>query len=339
VTVLTEQESSWVSELAGRLRLIQADAAAAVPEQRRDYLQDELARALKPIPPAQRKRYLEAVLSRFPVAGQVLKPAAPAPETVDETLNRLLTAAKPLTQEKRSELAKRLAEAGLAPVRREEPITVDEALNRLLETAKSVVGEKRAHIAKRLAEVGLAPVGREVPTLEASEKLRQGFRLDPGQQVPLARLEELTLFLVDALCLLDHNALKTMRELSPRSPLLKRTEDFRTTAARFLVKDDESLEPAWGAIRGLLGALLAAVQGGLKNFGRQYVDRFSPSGIEAVVMGEGGGAILGIGKSRKERCWEKYTRLSEDYDTPDLVDRRIKDSLAAFVENLLRSGR
>jgi hypothetical protein len=339
VTILTEQESGWVSELASRLRLIQADTALAAPEQRREYLQDELLRSLKPIPPAERKRHLDGLLSRFPVAGRVLKPAAPAPETVDETLTRLLAAVRPLPEEKRAEVSKRLAEAGLAPTPREAPLTVEETLNRLLAVVKPLSREKRAEVTKRLAEAGLAPASPEPPPLEVSEELRQRLGLEPGQPVRLRRLEELAIFLVDALCLLDQNGLKTMRELSPRSPLLKRPEDFRSAAARFLKKDDESLEPAWGAMRGLLGALLAAIQGGLKNFGRQYVDRFSPSGIEAVVMGEGGGAILGIGKSRKERCWEKYARLSEDYDTPDLVDRRIKDSLAAFVENLLRGGR
>src|ERR1700681_1212555 len=78
VTVLTEQESNWVSELAGRLRLIQADAAATTPEKRREFLQEEVARNFKPLPPANRKRFLEALLARFPVAGQIVNFSAPA---------------------------------------------------------------------------------------------------------------------------------------------------------------------------------------------------------------------------------------------------------------------
>jgi hypothetical protein len=306
VIALTDQESGWVDELAGRLRVIQADAVTAAPEERREYLKEEVARHFKAALPAHRKRLLQALLERFPVAGQVLKPAPPAP------------APSPAP----------------APL----PETVDETLERLLAAVKGLPAEKRAGISKRLAAAGLAPAGRGALVVEISDKLREGLGLEAGQPPPLTRLAELTVFLLEALCLLDQTALKTMRELSPRSPLLKRPEDFRKAAARFLVRDDETLEPAWAAMRGLLGALLAAIQGGLKTFGRQYVDRFSPSGIEAVVMGEGGGPILGIGKTRKERCWEKYTRLSEDYDTPDLVDRRVKDCLAVFVENLLRSG-
>jgi len=308
VIALTEQEGRWVDEFAGRLRVIQAGAAVATPEKRREYLKEEVARRFQGVLPANRKRLLQALLARFPVAGQVLKPASVAP-----------VAPAPLP----------------APVAE----TVEETLERLLAAVKGLTEDQRAGISKRLATAGLVSGNREALVLEVSEKLREGLGLTPGQQPRLARLGELTVFLIDALCLLDQNALKTMRELSPRSPLLKRPEDFRAAAARFLVKDGESLEPAWGAMRGLLGALLAAIQGGLKVFGRQYLERFSPSGIEAVVMGEGGGAILGIGKSRKERCWEKYTRLAEDIDTPDLVDRRIKDSLAGFIENLLRGGR
>lgn len=304
---LTDQESGWVDELAGRLRVIQADAVTATPEKRREYLKEEAVRRFKAALPANRNRLLQALLERFPVAGQVLKPAPAAPAVP-------APAPTPVTE------------------------TVDETLERLLAAVKEMPAEKRAGISKRLVAAGLVPADGDALVLEVSEKLREGLGLAAGQQPQLTRLAELTVFLIDALCLLDQNGLKTMRELSPRSPLLKRPEDFRKAAARFLVRDDESLEPAWGAMRGLLGALLAAIQGGLKTFGRQYVDRFAPSGIEAVVMGEGGGAILGIGKRRKELCWEKYTRLSEDYDTPDLVDRRVKDCLAVFVENLLRSG-
>src|SRR2546423_11511651 len=72
VTVLTEQESDWVSELANRLRLIQADAVSSTPEKRREFLQEEVARHFKPVPPANRKRFLEALLARFPIAGQVM---------------------------------------------------------------------------------------------------------------------------------------------------------------------------------------------------------------------------------------------------------------------------
>lgn len=304
-TTLTEQETGWINECAGRLRLIQADAATAVPEKRREYLQEEVARSLKSQPSANRKRYLEALLARFPVAGQIVKsvPAAPAPAP--------------------------------APVAESDA----EMLERFLAAAAKLPEEKRTELGKQLSETGLVWVDRDTPVLEISDELRQGLGLPAGQQPRLKRLVELSVLLVDMLQRLDQRALDTMRELSPKSPLLKRPQDFRNAAGRFLISENEPLEPHLQTMRSLLGALLAAMQGGGKDFGRQYMEQFSPTAIEDVVMGEGKGSIIpGFGKSRKEHCWDKYKDLVGDY-TADLMDRRIKDCLAAFVERTIRGGR
>ena len=302
-TVLTEQESEWLNECAGRLRLIQADAAAAPAEKRREYLQEELGRGFKNVAPANRKRFLEALLARFPVAGQLLKsapsqPVPPSPKPVAET--------------------------------------PDQILERLLTAAAKLSGEKRAEISKRLSEAGFVRVDRDAPLLEISDDLRKRLGLRPDQQPQLTRVAELAVFLIEAMVLLDQNALKTMRELSPRSPLLNRSEDFRKTAARFLTAGDESLDRQWNAIRSLLGGLLAAILGGGKDFGRQFVERMSPAAIEDVIVSEGGKLF---GPNKKERCWDRYKDLSEDISTPDLVDRKIRECLAAFVERMAHSNR
>jgi hypothetical protein len=92
-------------------------------------------------------------------------------------------------------------------------------------------------------------------------------------------------------------------------------------------------------VAGLPAALLAAMLGGGKDFGKKYVERFSPSAIKEVVIGEGGGSLNPFGKNTEERCWAKYVRLAKDYETADLVDRRIRDCLAAFVERTALGGR
>ena len=73
MTVLSEQETGQVNDLASRLRRIQMDAATAPEEKRRDLLQEELARSLKGVPPASRKGYLKVLLARFPVAGRIVQ--------------------------------------------------------------------------------------------------------------------------------------------------------------------------------------------------------------------------------------------------------------------------
>jgi len=57
---------------------------------------EEMTRALKTLPPAQRKRYLEALLSRFPVAGQVPKPA-PVPAAAPAAPKPAAEAPKPIS--------------------------------------------------------------------------------------------------------------------------------------------------------------------------------------------------------------------------------------------------
>ena len=160
----------------------------------------ELGRGFKNVAPANRKRFLEALLARFPVAGQLLKSAPPQPVPV---------------------LPKPVAE------------TLDQILERLLAAAAELPGEKRAEISRRLSEAGFVRVDRDAPLLEISGDLRKRLGLQPDQQPQLTRVAELAAFLIEAMVLLDQNALKTMRELSPRSPLLNRSEDFRKTAARF----------------------------------------------------------------------------------------------------------
>jgi hypothetical protein len=101
-----------------------------------------------------------------------------------------------------------------------------------------------------------------------------------------------------------------------------------------------SIDPQAREVAALLGALLAATLGGGRGFGQQYVERFSPSAIEDVVTAEGGGGMFG--RSKKERCWDRYADLARDFATPDLVDRKLKECLAAVVQRTVEktaSGR
>jgi len=297
VTVLAEQECNWISEVAGRLRLIQADAAAAAPEKSRGFLSEEIARNLKTVPPAQRKRYLEALLCRFPVAGQVLKPAP---------------------------------SAASAPVRVAE--SPEQLLERFLGVVTGLPLEKRAEFLKRLAEAGLvlAPVCAPIPA--ALDELRKALGLAADQQLRLDRLEQLGILLVDMVRRLNDRAADAMRDLFPRNPLPDRPSDFRQTAARFLTGEIESLDAQVQAVASLLGTVLVALQGGGKDFGRHYLDKYSPSAILEVIESEKQFGLLPWQQTKHECCWSKYVDLAKDISTPDMIDRKIKDRLAEFVK-------
>ena len=308
MTALTDQEGLWINELAGRLRLIQADAATATPVQRREFLNETIARGLQGVATADRQRYLEALLARFPVAGQVIHGGAPAPAP------------------------------GPAPAPPRAPETFEQLLERLLLAAGELSPEQRAQAAKRLREAGLATAEREAATAEVPADLRQALGLPEGQQPLLPNLALLCALLIENFQRLDQAALGTLRELAPKSSLLKRPQAFRQTAAQYLAGQAESAEPQVRAMAGLLGALLAAVLGGGRDFGRQYVERLSPPAIEDVVVAGGGGRSI-FGKRQEELSWDQYVLLAKEFETADLVNRRIRDCLAAFVEKNVLGGR
>jgi hypothetical protein len=302
---LTKQESTWIDEVAGRLRLIQADAAVAGPQQRREFLNEELARSFKKAAPTDRRRYLEALFTRFPVGGQLLNKAVPAK----------VPTPTPLAAE-----------------------TFDQLLECLIKAAAELDEKKRVQTAKRLSEAGLALTENEALVLEISEQLQKGLGLPTGEQPKLQNIVKLSVLLVENLQRLDQAALATMRELAPRSSLLKRPQDLKATVVAFLTGQGDAIEPHLRVVSGLLGALLAAMLGGGRDFGRHFVERLSPTSIEDVVVGEGGGSSL-FGKSKKERCWERYVLLSKDFETADLVERRLRDCLVAFVERRVMNAR
>jgi hypothetical protein len=301
VTLLSDQETSWINDLAGRLRLIQGDASSVDAKQRCEFLQEEVERSLKNVALANRKRFLQALLARFPVAGRVVSsltpppvaaPASPPPAPVDETPEQLL--------------------------------------ERLLAMLPELSEEKRSDLARQLFESELVRAYRSALVLEISEESQRALGLQAGQQPRLERIVQTTVVFLQALSGLDQSALKTLEVLSSRSPLLQRSESLRGATTRYLVGEGESLELTVRTTRNLWSALLEGFGHGPRDFGKQYVERFSPSEIESVVKAEGGGGVFG--RNMKERCWDKYCDLAKDYATADLVDRRIKDCVAAVVQ-------
>jgi hypothetical protein len=290
VIALSEQEARWIGEVADRLRLIQADAAPAPAEQRQSYLDEELARRFTAVAPGSRNRLLQALLAHFPVAGQVLESPAPPQSPVPEAKS------------------------------------FDAWLGRFLEAWPQLPEAEREQLSKRLAAAGWVRADAEQTI---ADEHRQALGLRRGTQPALRRLAELSVMLVDLVQRLDERALDTMRDLSPNNPLLRRTQDLRNAAGLFLTKGDPALEAQVRMISSLFGGLLVAIQGGGKEFGHQYLERFSPTAIEEVVAGEGGKLW---GPSTEELCWRKYVELAEDLATADLIDRQIKESLAAYVK-------
>ncbi|HEV2453791.1 MAG TPA: hypothetical protein VGY98_05995 [Verrucomicrobiae bacterium] len=306
-TTLTDDELDRVNQCAGRLRLIQSDSAALSAERRREYLHEEVARSFKDVSPTNRKRLLEALLTRFPSAGRLptdsapaVPAAAPAPETPRELLERFLKLCAELPQPEKAELAKKLSEAGL---------------------------------------VDKGPAATVLGGVEVTDAMRQRLGLPPGRDPNMQRLIEVTGLLLQTLHDLDRAAMLTLKEMNPRAGLLNRPKGYWAAPGQYMAGDTQEIEPFFRAVSALLGGMLAAMLGGGRDFGRQFIDKYSPLTIEQVVEGEGGGSLIpGIGKSKTERCWEKYKTISKDIATPDLVDKWVRDCLGKFVEARTRVG-
>jgi len=112
---------------------------------------------------------------------------------------------------------------------------------------------------------------------------------------------------------------------------LKNPQDFRQATGQYLSGNVDQIEPQLRVTSALLGGMLAALLGGGRDFGRQFVEKYSPNSIEEVVLSEGRNGFMG--PSKKERCWDKYCSLSKDIATPELVDRWLKDCLGRFADS------
>jgi len=313
-TALTEQESAWVQEVAGRLRLIQSDTARAEPEQRREFLQEELERNFKQVASGNRKRFLGALLTRFPVAGHVATGrSAPAPPP---------PAAPP-------------------PPRRE---TLDEICERLIQELAGMAETEpqRARITQRLMEGGLIqpqpqPQSQAEPDLEV---LRKWLNVPEEQPLRLKSVVELCALLIAKFDALDQAALQAVRELSKGSSLARRQSSFPQAAAQFVSGSIPSLESALGLVVDFLDAFLKAPARGSGDFLTQHVGQLSPSEIEGVVRAEQGDSMFK--DKQKARCWDKYSSLVEN-ETREVVEQRIRASMIAFMEREMdkkrRSGR
>jgi hypothetical protein len=288
--------------------LIQSDSATLSPERRREYLHDAISQSFKDQSPANRKRLLEALSARFPSAGRMSVTAEPAaaavapPETPQALLERFLAMAIQLPQQEKAAFAKSLAEAGFIST----------------------------------SDTGKAPAG---PGPEVTDAMRQRLGVQPGREPNLQRLMEVTALLLQTMHDLDRAAMLTLKELNPRAALLNRAKGFWGAPGQYMSGDIQEIEPFFRTVQALLGGMLAAMLGGGRDFGRQFVERYAPSAIEQVVEGEGGGSLIpGIGRSKTDRCWEKYKTISKDIATPDLVDKWVRDCLGKFVEARTRIG-
>ena len=302
--------------MAARLRLLQVSAADAGPDQRRDFLREAVADALKGMPAARRELCLEALAERFPDGNPGAAAPAPPPGPSGEP-------------------------------------TLDEIVSCLAGLAPKLSVEAKAVLAQKLAGLGLlapapAPVAAPLPEALANElQTALGLARPPR----LDRIAHLLAALSDTLEKVDEVACKTFENLPARDDFKTvNTGELREALKGFLDADEKAgiialIPPLQKVLerhrRGMVALMASLVgtrnaPGAGREFAKWYLDLFSPQNIGDVV-GSTKGWLSGLKRDAPERCWEQYTqRFREDLSTPEHIDKKIKDAVANTVERIFQ---
>jgi hypothetical protein len=298
-------ETGWATQVAARLKLLQANCADDPPAKKQEYFTEEIDRALAEIPPGQRTAYLRALALKFPAwdgAGSaplpVGGPAVSSSASPEVLLERLLQAVPQLSEETKGEFTRKLAEAGLVKVEK--------------------TGGK----------------------FEMPEELQKKLGLTPGQPIRPERTFRLLVLISQEMLKLDSLAWETWSKLAPRSPFRKDargTTELKVAIEKYLSSDSEEsslqMHQFIEKTRKLIAGLVGAIPVGGKKFAEEFLVRFLPKNIEDIVGARGGGLF---GDSIEKRCWNKYKELA--YPDSDSIEKKLKDAIAKQAEEMVTKG-
>ncbi len=292
---------TWAAMIGNRLKYLQSNLADETPENRQNYLEDELRRALQAIPASKRGAHLDALAERFPswelATVSVNTPSAITQRTPDEIVKAFLELAPQLSGEQREDVKQRLA-----------------ALGMIVSSNKPIEGDALADVQAKLK------LGAEDP-------------IDPQ------RLGKLFAALADTMLTLDQLAWNLWRSAAPKSPIRRDTSqgDLRLLMRRSLSGDAEAsaaqVQKQLEATRQLIAGLLAGLGPAGKNFARRYQQRYTPDAIRDVVRAEGGGG--GMFANAEAKCWKKYTELANEI-TDASIESDVQEAVVKYAEDLIR---
>jgi hypothetical protein len=274
---------------SNRLRVVQADFADEEVSVRKDFLLEEIERALATVVPDQRREFLEQLQDRFPSwdldQAKPAKPAAAVQQGVDP---------------------KQLKDWKFL-------------VAKLTELAPSMSADDRNAIGEELRTAGLvtepAEGGGEWTPPPAALALKLKMGLAPYQQLSPNRVVELVDILWDILKNLDQVAWETWKQISPQSTTRRGAMTLPQVMSKFLAGDPEVPKSAAtleiGRLRKLLAAMISTVGQVGRQFAQEFCGQFNPSQIEDVVKAQGGAGMFG---NVKGRYWDQYVKMSPACD-------------------------
>jgi hypothetical protein len=296
------EEAEWAAGLSGQLRLVQASFADDDATIRRDYLSEEIARALKGVSPGKRRVYLQALSERFPAwegAPSAKEKAPPSEELPPEQLvARLVEVAPYLTIDQKRALAAQLEGAGL-------------------------LAAPRAAAAEAASE--------PVP-----EELQKKLGVAADQSLSQVRVLRLIAVLTEFAVTLDQLTWNVWKQIAPKSIVRREMGaegDFRKIAGPYLTGDDEvstaQISQVVDKTRQLIAGLIAAIGSTGETFARQFLSRVAPAAIKEQADAESGFFI-----GPEQKCWRKYTAIFNEISGIS-IEKEIAEILARNTEELI----
>lgn len=296
---------SHVLETANRLRLIQIDFADESDQTRKDYLCEEIEKALKTVLPDERSEFLRRLLERFPTGSFITQPELKEQET------------------------KKAPEIDESKFK-----NVDFLVQSLSEIAPTLSDDQKEFIDKSLQQAGLRPKVQRDYSVELDKKLKEKLQIGKERSFDAAQLTELNAMLVDFVLRLEPLVWNTWRKLSPRSAVRPQGA-LAKKIGQFLCDDTEmsgnQIDDDLKVLQRLIAAITSAVSRVGGQFAKRHLARFSPSEIAALVRMEHGSVFV----SHEVKCWRKYVELAETLNE-DSIEMEIRKAIVDYVESLAK---
>ncbi|MBV9876249.1 MAG: hypothetical protein JO025_16090 [Verrucomicrobia bacterium] len=304
---MQSEASSWAHGVATRLWALQTSFADDPPDQRKQYLIEEIKGSLQEVVMSKWPEYLNALAQRFP-----------GPERIDAALTDATT-------------------SPIEPVQKTVQELVEELFSRLNEFSK----EEKTDLAARMASIGLT-VG---PSRELGlpSELRGKLGLTPDQPLDEERLCKLLAALLEMIAALDQLTWNLWKTIAPQSAVRRDSgETSRRVFGRYLAGDREvatlQISQMLERTRQLLAGLLSAIGPAGETYARNHLETFAPEKIRATVEGGSSGFLSNV----EQKCWRRYVTLANELNGP-AVEKQIVDAIVGYAEQIVlgskRGGR
>ena len=303
----TQDEIKWATQTAAQLRFLQADCMEVDPNERENYLQDEIRRSLRDVVREKQPRYLEALSEQFPtgeggggdrplpIGGDSAAPS-PAELTPEELLAQMVKIAPLLPPRKLREFGLQLQQAGYLEL---QPTTLADA---------------------------------------PPPELLKRFPMDEFAQIDIQRLYRLLTALADFVLSLDQLGWGLWKAMAPRSQIRRDATfdgDLRKAGGRYLSGDTEvsigQITQIIDRLRQLVAGLIGAIGPAGRSFSQRHLARFGPDAIKDLAGMEGGGMFA----NAEQKNWRKYVQLAKDLNE-DAIEAEMVECVARYAEGLMR---